>query len=119
MSYIIIILFFCVIALFIAYPRIPRSSGSKCKNPDKNAEIISMETDLSGRKTTNAIATTTVKFSDGFIYISHKKKLYDAGFRRYVMCVDDEVREIIKEKAIKAHDKFILKFEKRETKKHI
>ena len=74
----------------------------------EDAIIIRTKTEsVGGHKTTNAVLRTTVTFSDGFVFISHKstmRMLGPLGMTGYIS-VDELLLHEIKLDAIAAHQK--------------
>ena len=71
-----------------------------------DAEIVHIKTERVQYTRNNAKFKTTVYFSDGFSFVSHKTDRED-GFFRYRISVGPELRERIISKAIIAHNRAI------------
>ena len=76
--------------------------------PDPNAKIISFSSEQVQYTKNGAKYKTTVKFSDGFYFITHKTKRENSFFS-YRISIDEHLKREILECAIIAHTKAIQK----------
>ncbi len=77
--------------------------------PDKSrlspkAQAVSMDSKYS---TLLSKFKTTVTFSDGFVYVTHKTKSQRVSFNKVQNIVDKEMKMQILDKAIAAHNKAV------------
>lgn len=91
------------------YKKFPHTDTSGCATPDPNAEIISIKSEISGRKVQSMVATTKVIFSDGFIYTSPKTRSMQNSLLSWHVYIDAELKAEIAMDAVKAHEKYIQK----------
>ena len=85
--------------------------GQKNSKPDINAKIINIDTQKVQYAKNGTKYKTTVSFSDGFIFITHKTNRED-GFFNYQISIDESLRISIIEKAICLHQKAVEKAKK-------
>ena len=83
---------------------------------DKNAEIVSVTSDKVLYVKNGGKYKTTVTFSDGFVYITHTTNRED-GFFHYYISVDEELKKVIIDNAIRQHGKVVDKVLKKKAKK--
>ena len=79
--------------------------------PDPNARIIDVSREEVMYEKNGAKYKTTVRFSDGFYYITHKTHR-ENHFLSYTISVDKELSDEIIETAIEAHKKELIKLAK-------
>ena len=98
---------------YFIYSKFSHINTSGCAVPDPDAKIISMKSEISGRKIQGMTAVTTVVFSDGFIFTSPKYHSMQNGLLSWHVFVDTFLQEEIAEDAMKAHKKFLQRCKKR------
>lgn len=76
--------------------------------PDANASVVDVKTERVKYLKNGAKFKTTITFSDGFQFITHKTKRED-GFFKYQISIDEDLAEVILRKAFSAHAKVALK----------
>lgn len=76
--------------------------------PDPNAKIISFSSEQVQYSKNGAKYKTTVKFSDGFYFITHKTKR-ENSFLSYRISIDEHLKKEILECAIDAHTEAVQK----------
>ena len=75
--------------------------------PDPEAKIVDVKSEKVKYSKNNAKYKTTVKFSDGFYYITHKTNREEHVGGKYKIYMDSLLEEEITESAKAAHDRAI------------
>lgn len=115
MEILFVILVFLAIGGGIAwrvYTSTSHSSSTAGLKLDEKAVIVDCKTEnVGGRHISDCALRTTVTFSDGFRFVSHKSSL--SGIVAHYVTVDPFLLEEIKDDAINAHTKAFEKQERR------
>ena len=111
MESLLIIIVLIVVVMFglEIYSNFDHSYTEPGKTLDENAEIVKMDSEQVKYVRNNAKFKTTVTFSDGFTFVTHKtKKEYD-GLRRYTISIEPDTKLTIINNATEAHRKAVEK----------
>lgn len=113
----ILLFLFCIVIVFYngyrtIYSWFDHYGWKKNSSPKKNAKMhwITSEKVHYGSSSTKAKLKTTVTFSDGFYFITHKTEYDRTGVFAYRMYISGELKKKIIESAIKKHDLAVEKF---------
>lgn len=82
------------------------------KNPDINAEIVNVNVEKVRYSKNDAKYKTTVIFSDGFNFITHRTNR-DDHFMSYTITIDNQLKIAIINTAVAAHIKAVNKMQQR------
>ena len=105
----IIVVGFCVVSLCISiYHLFDHTQQPSNTKLDPKATIIDFRSEKVEYSKNGAKFKTTVVFSDGFRYITHRTNRKD-GIFTYQIGIDNSLRKEIIEKAISKHDEAINK----------
>ena len=101
------IMIYCTVRQILS--KFDHSKWAKDANPSIDAQIVDIKSKLVRYFRNDAKYRTTVKFSDGFIFVTHKTERAE-GFVRYSVSVDRSFLEhVILVAAKEAHEKAVSK----------
>ena len=105
---IIALVFVLIFALRAFYHLFDHTKQEPYTKLDPLAEIVDIQTEKVEYSKNGAKYKTTVFFSDGFQFITHKTNRKE-GFFTYQISIDDSLRKEIIESAIAAHNQAVEK----------
>ena len=109
--YILVLAFFgfcCYNVCREFYSYADHGKWKKDSRPDPDAEIVNTTEEQVKYIKNGAKYKTTIFFSDGFYFITHKTNQKN-GLGHYTISIDSDLRNTIKERAIAAHTKAVSK----------
>ena len=92
------------------YHLFDHTKWDECSMPDLNAKIVDIHTEKVIYVKNGAKFKTTILFSDGFRFITHKTNRED-GFLTYHIDIDESLMNEIMEKSISVHKKAVLSYD--------
>ena len=108
----IVLLVVCILVIWwlsvIIWSLFDHTGWKPNSTPDRNAKISNVKRTRVEYTKNGMKYKTTIEFSDGFYFITHKTNRED-GFFTYQISIDESLQQQIIDKAILKHNKYVKK----------